>query len=185
MAAGYSLLPALMITSAASYAVASIGLSGSTIFTFQLLRRGVTLDGGEALLERVLVRDAMAWKVVALGPETTVREAMARIFEENVRGFPVVEGGRLAGIVTFDDLRRVPEGKQDEVRVGEVAVKDVIVAFPDENMKNVMDRLYRNNVGRLPVVERDDPKKLVGIVTRTDAIAAYQVLSREEAGRER
>jgi len=185
MAADYSLLPALMITSAASYAVASIGLSGSTIFTFQLLRRGVTLDGGEALLERVLVRDAMAREVVALGPETTVREAMARIFEENVRGFPVVEGGRLAGIVTFDDLRRVPEGKQDEVRVGEVAVKDVIVAFPDENMKNVMDRLYRNNVGRLPVMEREDPKKVVGIVTRTDAIAAYQVLSREEAGRER
>ena len=52
-------------------------------------------------------------------------------------------------------------------------------------MKNVMDRLYRNNVGRLPVMEREDPKKVVGIVTRTDAITAYQVLSREEAGRER
>ena len=64
-------------------------------------------------------------------------------------------------------------------------MKDVIVAFPDENMKNVMDRLYRNNVGRLPVMEREDPKKVVGIVTRTDAITAYQVLSREEAGRER
>jgi len=60
---------------------------------------------------------------------------------------------------------------------------EVIVAFPDENMKNVMDRLYKNNVGRLPVVERDDSKKVVGIVTRTDAIAAYEVLSR--AGSER
>jgi len=168
-----------MITSAASYAVASIGLSGSTIFTFQLLRRGVSLDSGEALLERVLVRDAMAREVVSLGPETTVREAMARIFGENVRGFPVLEGGELAGIVTFDDLRNVPEERQDEVRVGEVAVKEVIVAFPDENMKEAMDRLYKNNVGRLPVVERDDPKKVVGIVTRTDAIAAYEVLSRD------
>ena len=184
MAADYSLLPALMITSAASYAVASLGLSGSTIFTMKLARKGVSLDAGEALLERVLVRDAMVRDVVALGPETTVREAMARIFEENVRGFPVVEGGKLAGIVTFDDLRRVPEGRQDEVRVEEVAVKDVIVAFPDENMKNVMERLYRNNVGRLPVVERNDPKKVVGIVTRTDAIAAYEHLSREGAGRE-
>jgi CIC family chloride channel protein len=179
MASDYALLPALMITSAASYAVASIGLSGSTIFTFQLLRRGVSLDSGEALLERVLVRDAMAREVVSLGPETTVREAMARIFGENVRGFPVLEGGELAGIVTFDDLRNVPEERQDEVRVGEVAIKEVIVAFPDENMKEAMDRLYKNNVGRLPVVERDDPKKVVGIVTRTDAIAAYEVLSRD------
>ncbi len=185
MAADYSLLPALMITSAASYAVASLGLRGSTIFTMKLARKGVSLEAGEALLERVLVKDAMIREVVALGPETTVREAMARVFQENVRGFPVVEGGKLAGIVTFDDLRRVPEGKQDEVRVGEVAVKDVIVAFPDENMKDVMERLYKNNVGRLPVVERDDPKKVVGIVTRTDAIAAYEVLSREGARRER
>jgi CIC family chloride channel protein len=46
-------------------------------------------------------------------------------------------------------------------------------------MKEAMDRLYKNNVGRLPVVERDDPKKVVGIVTRTDAIAAYEVLSRD------
>jgi CIC family chloride channel protein len=52
-------------------------------------------------------------------------------------------------------------------------------------MKDVMERLYKNNVGRLPVVERDDPKKVVGIVTRTDAIAAYEVLSREGARRER
>jgi len=183
IAADYALLPALMITSAASYVVASIGLSGSTIFTFQLVRRGVSLDAGEALLEGVSVRDAMVREVVAVGPETTVREAMARIFEENIRGFPVLEGGKLSGIVTFDDLRRVPEGRQDEVRVGEVAVMEVIVAFPDENMKNVMDRLYKNNVGRLPVVERDDSKKVVGIVTRTDAIAAYEVLSR--AGSER
>jgi len=184
MAADYSLLPALMIASAASYAVASIGLSGSTIFTMKLARKGVSLEAGEALLERVLVRDAMVREVASVGPETTVRDAMARVFGENVRGFPVVEGGKLAGIVTFDDLRRVPEGRQDEVRVREVAVKDVIVAFPDENMKNAMDRLYRNNVGRLPVVDREDPKKIVGIVTRTDAIAAYEVLSRDGARRD-
>ncbi|MDF0593553.1 chloride channel protein [Methanotrichaceae archaeon M04Ac] len=184
MAADYSLLPALMIASAASYAVASIGLSGSTIFTMKLVRKGVSLEAGEALLERVLVRDAMVREVASVGPETTVRDAMARVFRENVRGFPVVEEGKLAGIVTFDDLRRVPEGRQGEVRVGEVAVKDVIVAFPDENMKNAMDRLYRNNVGRLVVVDREDPKKVVGIVTRTDAIAAYEVLSRDGARRD-
>jgi len=184
MAADYSLLPALMIASAASYAVASIGLSGSTIFTMKLVRKGVSLEAGEALLERVLVRDAMVREVASVGPETTVRDAMARVFRENVRGFPVVEEGKLAGIVTFDDLRRVPEGRQGEVRVGEVAVKDVIVAFPDENMKNAMDRLYRNNVGRLVVVDREDPKKVVGIVTRTDAIAAYEILSRDGARRD-
>jgi len=112
--------------------------------------------------------------VVAVAPEMTIRMVRDRIVEENIRGFPVVDDGELVGIVTFDDVRKVPEEMQDEITVEDQAVKDVIVAYPDENMKQVMDRLYKNNIGRLPVVDRENPKKLLGIVTRTDAISAYE-----------
>ncbi|MGC9515514.1 chloride channel protein [Methanocrinis sp.] len=180
MAADYALLPSLMISCAASYAVAQIGLKGSTMYTLKLLRRGISLEAGEAVLERVLVEDAMVCDVAAVDPEMTVRVVRDRIVEQNIRGFPVVKDGELLGIVTFDDLRKVPEEMQDEIRVEDVAVKEVIVAYPDENMKQVMDRLYQNNIGRLPVVERESPKKLLGIVTRTDAISAYEVAAAEE-----
>ncbi|HRW81977.1 MAG TPA: chloride channel protein [Methanothrix sp.] len=174
MTADYSLLPSLMIACATSYGIATIGLKGSTIYTLNLLRRGVSLEAGEAVLERVLVRDAMVRDVVAVAPEMTIRMVRDRIVEENIRGFPVVDDGELVGIVTFDDVRKVPEEMQDEITVEDQAVKDVIVAYPDENMKQVMDRLYKNNIGRLPVVDRENPKKLLGIVTRTDAISAYE-----------
>jgi len=180
MAADYALLPSLMISCATSYAIAQIGLKGSTMYTLKLLRRGISLEAGEAVLERVLVKDAMVCEVVAVAPETTISELRDRIVEQNTRGFPVVKEGELLGIVTFDDLRKVPEERQDEITVGEVAVKEVIVAYPDENMKQVMDRLYQNNIGRLPVVERESPKKLLGIVTRTDAISAYETAAAEE-----
>ena len=174
MTADYTLLPSLMIACATSYGIAAIGLKGSTIYTLNLLRRGVSLETGEAVLERILVRDAMVREVVAVSPETTIRMARDMIVQHNIRGFPVVADGELLGIVTFDDIRKVPEEMQDEIRVEDLAVKDVIVAYPDENMKQVMDRLYNNNIGRLPVVERENPKKLLGIVTRTDAISAYE-----------
>jgi len=180
MTADYALLPSLMIACATSYGIAQIGLKGSTMYTLNLLRRGVTLEAGEAVLERVLVKDAMVHEVVTVSPDTTIREARDRIVEHNIRGFPVVKDGELLGIVTFDDLRKVPEERQDEIRVEDVAVKEVIVVYPDENMKQVMDRLYQNNVGRLPVVEREKPKKLLGIVTRTDAISAYEMAAEKE-----
>jgi CIC family chloride channel protein len=180
MTADYALLPSLMIACATSYAVAQIGLKGSTMYTLKLLRRGVTLETGEAVLERVLVEDAMVRDVVTVAPEMTISDVRERIVEENIRGFPVVKDGELLGIITFDDIRKVPEERQDEIHVGDVAVKDVIVAYPDENMKQVMDRLYQNNIGRLLVVERENPKKLLGIVTRTDAISAYEMAAEKE-----
>lgn len=185
MTADYALLPSLMISCATSYGIAQIGLKGSTIYTLNLLRRGVSLETGEAVLEQVLVKDAMVHEVVAVTPEMIIREARDKIVEHNIRGFPVVKDGELLGIVTFDDLRKVPEDRQDEIRVGDVAVKEVIVVYPDENMKQVMDRLYQNNVGRLPVVERKNPKKLLGIVTRTDAISAYEMAAANREKRDK
>lgn len=183
MTADYALLPSLMIACATSYAIAQIGLRGSTMYTLKLLRRGVSLEAGEAVLEGVLVKDAMARDVVTVSPEMTIREVRDKIVEHNIRGFPVVTDGEISGIITFDDLRKVPEERQDEIRVEDVAVKEVIVAYPEENMKQVMDRLYQNNIGRLLVVERKNPKRLLGIVTRTDAISAYETAA-AEAGKE-
>ncbi|HII07116.1 MAG TPA: CBS domain-containing protein [Methanotrichaceae archaeon] len=185
MTADYGLLPTLMISCATSYGIAQIGLKGSTIYTLNLLRRGVCLVAGESVLERVLVRDVMVHGVVAVAPAMTIREVRDKIVEHNITGFPVVKDGELLGIITFDDLRKVPEDRQDEIFVEDVAVKKVIVVYPDENMKQVMDRLYQNNVGRLPVVVRENPKRIVGIVTRTDAISAYEMAAANREKRDK
>ena len=174
MAANYAMLPPMMFSCAMSYAVAHILLGGSSIYALRLEKKGVPLEIGEAVLDRVLVRDAMARDVVSVSPDMTIKEVRDYVTQYNYRGFPVVDGGELVGIIAFDNIRKIPEEKQEEIRVGNVAVRNVICAYPDENMKQVMDRLYENNVGRLPVVERKMPKKLIGIVTRTDAIYAYE-----------
>lgn len=174
MAANYALLLPMMISCASSYGFAQILLRGSTMYTLDLNRKGVKLDASESLLKSVLVQDAMKREVVTVSPEMTIKEVKDRILEYNYRGFPVLRGGELEGIITFDDVRKVPEDKLDQIKAGTVAVKTVITAYPDENVKEIMDRLYDNNVGRLLVVERDNPKKVVGIVTKTDTIDAYE-----------
>jgi CIC family chloride channel protein len=96
------------------------------------------------------------------------------MFLRNHTGFPVVEDGRLVGIITFDDLRKVPIAEQDKTLVGDLAVKEVITIRPDQSTKYAMDLMYQNKIGRLPVVSGADPKKLLGIITRTDVIGAYE-----------
>jgi CIC family chloride channel protein len=80
----------------------------------------------------------------------------------------------MVGIVTFDDLRKAPIEEQDRILVGDVAVREVITVRPDQSAKYAMDLMYQNKIGRLPVVSGEDPQKLLGIITRTDVIRAYE-----------
>ncbi|MHC1631210.1 MAG: chloride channel protein [Methanotrichaceae archaeon] len=180
MVTDYSLLPPMMISCAVSYGLAQFALKGSTMYTLKLKKKGVKLETSEAVLEGVLVRDAMRQNVTTVDPEMSVRDVRDLIRQYNCRGFPVVKNGEMVGIITFDDMRKVPEEEQNHIKVGDVAVRAVISVYPDENMKHVMDLLYENNVGRLPVVDRDHPKKLLGIVTRSDAIRIYEIAAAEK-----
>ncbi|MDD3566689.1 MAG: CBS domain-containing protein, partial [Methanothrix sp.] len=107
--------------------------------------------------------------------DMTLRELRDLMFLRNHTGFPVVEDGRLVGIITFDDLRKVPIAEQDKTLVGDIASREVIAVRPDQSTKYAMDLMYQNKIGRLPVVSGDDPQKLLGIVTRTDVIRAYEI----------
>ncbi len=58
--------------------------------------------------------------------------------------------------------------------VKEVALRAPITINPHQSAKMAMDIMYENDVGRLAVVEKDDAKKLIGIITRSDVIRAYE-----------
>lgn len=175
MASSYSRLPPIIIACVLSYATAQILMKGMSIYSLKLMRKGIFIDQPQPVLKGIPVAEAMHRKVTSVGPEMTLRELRDLMFRRNHTGFPVVEDGDLVGIITFDDLRKVPIAEQDETLVGDVAVKEVITIRPDQSAKYAMDLMYQNKIGRLPVVRGDDPKKLVGIITRTDAVRAYEM----------
>ncbi|NIM45852.1 MAG: CBS domain-containing protein [Nitrososphaeria archaeon] len=51
----------------------------------------------------------------------------------------------------------------------------MIVAHPDETVHEALDRLYERDIGRLPVVDREDPNRLIGIISRSDIIRAFEI----------
>ena len=174
MTGNYSGLPSLIICCITSYTVARILLKGGSIYTIKLMRKGIYLDLPQPVLSEVSVGEAMHKEVITVSPLCRISEVRDGIYRCNYTGFPVVDEGRLVGMITFDDIRRIPPPEQEKMSVKEVAVRAPITINPHQSAKTAMDIMYENDVGRLAVVEKDDAQKLIGIITRSDVIRAYE-----------
>ncbi|MCL6553310.1 MAG: GGDEF domain-containing protein [Firmicutes bacterium] len=111
------------------------------------------------------VRQIMSTTVVTVEATRTAAEAAAIMLERDVAMLPVVDSGRLVGVVTMRDLLRTPPYRPLE----EVMRRDVQVVAPDASVTGVYATMERQGVAQLPVVEE---QRLVGLVSREDVIRA-------------
>ncbi len=176
MSGDYALIPPLMASSVSSFFVAWIFLKGSSIYTIKLERRGVKLRMGRPYaLDVITVEEVMTRNVVTVPSDMPVA-ALEIMFEEyGHMGYPIVEKDKLVGIVTLSDVQKVPNEKRGETRVIEIASKNLVVAYPDETMREALDKMYKHNVGRLPVVDRNNPQRIVGIISKKDILRAFEI----------
>ncbi|MDJ0269960.1 MAG: CBS domain-containing protein [Aigarchaeota archaeon] len=126
-------------------------------------------------LDVITVEEVMTRNVITVPSDMPIA-ALEIMFEEyGHMGYPIVEKDRLVGIVTLSDVQKVPSEKRGETRVIEIASKNLIVAYPDETMREALDKMYKHNVGRLPVVERNNPQRIVGIISKKDILRAFEI----------
>ena len=126
------------------------------------------------LLQSLLVRDAMIGglegAIATAGPDTPLAELSRLIREQRVASIPIIDHGRLAGVVTAVDLARVTPQEAEVSRARQVMTRAVVRAVPDESLYKAWLRMSRRGLRQLAVVDPADPARLVGIVT-ADAIA--------------
>jgi len=101
------------------------------------------------------------------------------------QGTLIVDGeGKLAGIITRGDLLRAIEKSPEGSTVLEAGSRRLIVAYADEILHDAITRMVHHNIGRLPVVRRDNPQKIVGYLGRASIMTARLRRHEEENHRE-
>jgi CIC family chloride channel protein len=161
-----------------------------SVYSLGLARKGIRLQQGRdvEVLEGITVDEIMQTEVTTLLETDPISRAADIMLRMHHHGLPVVTAsGDLVGIISISDVE-APHNNGDtpERTVGEVCTRDLQVVFPDETLAVAMRRMAARDVGRLPVVARDNPRQLVGMLRRTDMIQAYELaLTRRASMRHR
>lgn len=174
----YRIILPLMVACVISTAIFAIISKEGNIYTRKLHKRGINLHSGRDIniLDSLSVREAMvkADKVDVAFAESNVGDVIHMIQNSRHTGFPVInKEHELVGLITLDDIRDIPSEERMRASLDEHMATDLIVTYPDENLDEVFKKFGFNDVGRLPVVARENENKLLGLITRSDVINAY------------
>jgi predicted transcriptional regulator len=120
------------------------------------------------------VRDYMSMPLISLEPDMTIAYAMKTLLQKKIHGAPVLENGKLAGIVTLTDIvTSIDRGMTGENLVREMMVKDVITIPADKRLYEVVRQFKERDVGRVIVMDGEKP---VGILTHSDILRVFPAL---------
>ena len=187
-----SVLP-LMLVSVIADGVAMLFMPKSSIMTEKLARRGLRIhqDYETDILQQVAVSETMDREAPVLPADMTVGEVADRIARHDPevsrhQGMLLVgKDGTLVGVITRGDiLRALDRDPLGAMSVLEAGSTRVVVTYPDELLSEASAKMLRNNIGRLPVVDRDDHKRIVGYLGRHNVMAARLRRLEEEDVRE-
>lgn len=172
-----SLLPLLGGCSAA-FLISSL-LMRHSIMTEKIARRGVRVLAEYSIdyLDQVLVKTVATRDVVALSAEDTLASVRAWLESHSVgsehQGFPVLDHDQqLIGVITRRDI--FGQIDSDALQLCQFLKRPPVIVFEDNSLREAADHMLRENVGRLAVVTRENPRRVTGWLTRSDLLSAHR-----------
>lgn len=187
-----SVLP-LMLVGVIADGIAIYYMPRSSIMTEKLARRGLKVhqEYEADILQQVTVGEVMDFNVPVIQADMKVSELADKIARHDPslkhhHALPIVnKEGKLAGIITRKDvlaaLKEVPDGN---VSVLDAGNDNLTVAYPDETIHDALMKMFQEDIGRLPVINRNNPLRLVGYLDRAGVLTARLHKLKEEHLRE-
>jgi CIC family chloride channel protein len=164
--------------------VVSQRLSRDSIYTLGLARKGIRLQRGRdvEVLETVTVGEVMEPAAFTILDTEPLTKASELFLATRHHGVPVVDQSQeLVGIITIQDLDKNSPETWATRTIGEVCTREMEITYPDESIGTALRRMGQRDVGRLPVVSRDNPRHLIGLLRRADLVRAYDAALTQRA----
>ena len=173
----YEVIVPIMMTCVIGTAI-SRRFKKDSIETYELTRKGIDLEAGKEtnIMKSLLVGEEMTRDPESIPENMTLRQFTQFIASTKHTNFPLVNrNGELTGIVSVQDFMGVvfERDLMDLVVIKELATTKVITVHEDDNLDAAMRKIGYRNIEQLPVVDKETGRKLVGIISRRDMVAAY------------
>jgi CIC family chloride channel protein len=182
MTGDYAIILPLMFACVISDAIGAYWLKDS-IYTCKLRRRGIRIQHGRDinLMEAITVREAMTKDVQTVQEDMKISKLSHLMQRTGHMAFPVMDSKyRLIAIVTHSDVRIALKKGQMDHFVQEIETTKLITVSPDNTLNDALMRIGDSEINHLPVVDENDPHKLVGFLTKGDILRAYRKLQMQE-----
>ncbi len=163
--------PAYLIPSLIAAAV-SYSVSGeASVSEHQKLRDEIDISEiKDMTADRVMTKN-----VIAIPAEISVLDFVEEyLFKYQHKRFPVVDKNGLIGTMSMNEVKSTEREKWFKVLVKDACNPNYKFAYPDDNVQKILDLMYTSNIGRVPIVDRADPRRIVGIVAKTDIIKTIE-----------
>jgi len=173
MTRDYHIILPLMAATVTSTVIAH-RLEPESIYTLKLKLRGIITQQkkSENPLHAILVEDTMTpiREMVTVPPDLSLSKLSNLFQETSHHGFVVARNDELYGMVTLADLEKIIESGISDKTVDDICTKNVLTAYPDETLSEVLSHFGAMDLGRIPVVERRNPRHLVGVLRRVNIL---------------
>ncbi len=117
------------------------------------------------------VESWMVRKLITIGKEDGIRDALAIMKRNSIRHLPVVEGDLFVGLVTSGDLKQaILASMLESLKVGDIMIQDPVTITKETPLERAATIIFEKNIGCLPVVEEG---RIVGIITVKDILKAF------------
>lgn len=180
MSNDYALILPLMLTAVTASYLAQY-LYPDSIYTMKLSKRNIRFEQGRDMdiMQSVQVREVMNRAPITIQKTQPLAELYQQFQEKNFLGFPVLdEKGSLWGIVTLQDLEKSLSQTAINLRglkVEDIATTDPTTVYGDEPIWTAIQKMAPRDLARLPVVSRASEGQLLGLISRSDILRAYDV----------
>jgi Zn-dependent protease/CBS domain-containing protein len=138
---------------------------------------GASEEGEQTIISTKLaglrVKDVMQLEVGRVKPEQTLTEALEVMFKSRYHDVLVEKDGVFLGVVTWNELMKINAEQRDVLQVGQMPTRNISV-FEDESILEANKIIVREKIDLIPVMQRDNPAKVVGALTSEAIANAYE-----------
>ncbi|HPF17663.1 MAG TPA: CBS domain-containing protein, partial [Thermotogota bacterium] len=124
------------------------------------------IDQMQVLFKDLLAKDIMIPNVISISSDRTMEQAKELMRLKKISGLPVLDDGKLVGLVSIEDIIKALENREILQPVKKHMSKKLKVISPDATLPKIFEQFTRHGFGRFPVVDSDN--KLLGIITKED-----------------